>query len=78
MIAAYVVKILIEHTYCVGSNIHLEDHQSTLASYGVTDGSTLALIIRERNYLYVIGLDGAMHEVEVPSTDPEVRLFMKY
>ena len=34
------------------------------------------LIILERFSLYIIGLDGAMHEVEVPSSDPEVKLHL--
>ena len=34
------------------------------------------LIILERFSLYIIGLDGAMFEVEVPSSDPEVRLYL--
>ena len=59
-----------------GNNAKLEDLQKTLTSYGVTDGSTLMLIILERFSLYVIGLDGGMHEVEIPSSDPEVRLYI--
>ena len=53
-------------------NAKLEDLQRTLASYSVTDGSTLMLIILEQFSLYIIGLNGAMHEVEIPSSDPEV------
>ena len=53
-------------------NAKLEDPQRTLASYSVTDGSTLMLIILERFSLYIVGLNGAMHEVEIPSSDPEV------
>ena len=30
------------------------------------------LIILEKFPLYVIGLNGEMHEVEIPSSDPEV------
>lgn len=52
--------------------MELEDPQKTLSSYGVTDGSSLMMIIRERFCLYVKGSNGAMHEVEVPSIDPEV------
>ena len=61
-------------THLGGGNTKLEDLQRTLASYSVTNGSTLMLIILERFLLYVIGLDGAIHEVEVPSSDPEVKL----
>ena len=53
-------------------NVKMDDHQRTLSSYNVTNGSTLMLIIMERFVLYVIGLDLTQHEVEVPSCDPEV------
>ena len=66
--------------YCAivgGNNAKLEDLQKTLAHYGVTDGSTLMLIVLERFVLYIIALDGSMHEIEVPSSDPEVRYAYK-
>jgi len=58
------------------NNAKLEDLQKTLASYKVTNGSELMLIILKKFPLYVIGIDGTMHEVEIPSSDPEVRLCM--
>ena len=64
------------HVISGGNNAKLEDLKKTLAHYGVTDGSALMLIILERFVLYVIALDGSMHEVEVPSSDPEVRLHL--
>ena len=64
------------HVIAGGNNAKLEDLKKTLAHYGVTDGSALMLIILERFVLYVIALDGSMHEIEVPSSDPEVRLHL--
>ena len=61
----------------LGSNAKLEDLQKTLGSYGVINGSTLMMIILEQFSLYIIGLNGAMYEVEVPSSDPEVINYLR-
>jgi len=61
------------YVHLASNNAKLEDHQRTLSSYNVTNGSTLMMIILDRFVLYVTGLDLTLHEVEIPSCDPEVR-----
>jgi len=61
--------------YAIGSiDLKLEDPNSKLSSYdGLTDGSTLVLIVLNRFILYVTGLDNKVYEVEIPSSTPKVR-----
>ena len=55
------------------ADLKLEDPNSKLSSYcGLTDGSTLVLVILNRFILYVVGIDQVMHEMEVPSSVPKV------
>ena len=51
----------------------LEDDDATLSSCnGLVDGSTLVLVVLHRFVLYVTGLDGETHEIEIPFSIPKV------
>ena len=63
--------------YCfIGSNnLKLEDPNRKLSSYnGLTNGSIVMIVILPSFILYVTGLDGVIHEMEVPSSDPQVNI----
>jgi len=62
--------------YLLGSNsLKLEDPNRKLSSYsGLTNGSTVMIVMLQPFILYVTGLDGAMQEIEVPSSDPQVNM----
>ncbi|XP_065894435.1 alpha-protein kinase vwkA-like isoform X1 [Dysidea avara] len=54
------------------NNLKLEDPNRKLSSYnGLINGSTVIMVILPSFVLYVTGLDGTMHEIEVPSSDPQ-------
>ena len=62
------------YLFFLGSNnLKLEDPNRKLSSYnGLINGSTVIMVILPSFVLYVTGLDGTMHEIEVPSSDPQV------
>ena len=64
------------YLYLLGSNsFKLEDPNRKLSSYsGLSNGSTVMIVMLQPFFLYVTGIDGAIQEIEVPSSDPQVNI----